>query len=251
MKQRGHESDCERIPWGRLLAVAWGVGAVASALVTTTTGDGLAMAASLLFLGDVREKRGLTWLVGWLVGGSLLGAGLGYAAALLISGFPLATQGAVGLGIALGGGVGVVSNLLAAEAQGDDVDQTESMTVDMETDDSPSPRPADLFDDHPDPVLYVADRGHGPVVLAANDAFAETFDVPADALGETPLAESLMADDESDTAVETVVDAVASGDPVDETLACRTPSGTVQFRLRTAGGGADGYVIYTRTGHEE
>ena len=219
--------------------------------ITTTTGDGLAMAASLLFLGDVRERRGLTWLVGWLVGGSLLGAGIGYAAALLIAGFPLATQGAVGLGIALGGGVGVVSNLLAAEAQGEDDDQTESMTVDMETDDSPSPRPADLFDDHPDPVLYVADRGHGPVVLAANGAFAETFDVPADAISETPLDESILADEENDPAVETVVDAVASGDAADETLSCRTPSGPVRFRLRTAGGGADGYVIYTRTEQDE
>jgi len=251
MQQRGHESDCERIPWGRLLAVAWVTGAVGSSLVATSTGDGVAMAASLLFLGDVREQRGIAWLVGWLVGGSLLGAGLGYAAALLITGFPLATQGAVGLGIALGGGVGVVSNLLAAEAQGEDVDETESMTVDMETDDSPSPRPADLFDDHPDPVLYVADRGHGPVVLAANDAFAVTFDVPADAISETPLDESLMADDEGDQAVEAVVAAVASGDPVDETLACRTPSGPVRFRIRTAGGGADGYVIYSRIEGDE
>jgi flavin-dependent dehydrogenase len=156
-----------------------------------------------------------------------------------------------GLAVALGGGVGVVSNLLAAEAQGEDDDQTESMTVDMETDDSPSPRPADLFDDHPDPVLYVADRGHGPVVLAANGAFAETFDVPADAISETPLDESILADEENDPAVETVVDAVASGDAADETLSCRTPSGPVRFRLRTAGGGADGYVIYTRTEQDE
>jgi|GEM_PF-898730 len=251
MKQRGHDSERERMPWGRQLAVAWGVGAVASALVATTTGDGLAVAASLLFLGDVREKRGLTWLVGWLVGGSLLGAGVGYAATFLIAGFPLAAQGAIGLGIALGGGIGVVSNLLAAEARGEDVDQSESMTVDMETDDSPSPRPADLFDDHPDPVLYVADRGHGPVVLAANDAFAETFDVPADALSETPLDESLMAEEESDPAVEAVVDAVAGGDPVEESLACRTPSGPERFRVRTASGGADGYVIYTRIDREE
>ena len=239
------------MPLARSLAVTGLVGAVVTVALAAEPSDQVAVAAALLFLGDVRERSGLATLVGWLAGGSLLGAALGYTAAVLVAGFPLAAPGSVGLGIALGGGIGVVSNLLAADAR--DADRTtgtaESVTIDMDADDSPSPRPADLFDGHPDPVLYVADQGHGPVVLAANDAFTETFDVPGDALSGTPLEEALMANDDAadSTAFAAIVDGITSDEQVDATVACQTPGGERRFRLRTAGRGADGYVIYTPT----
>lgn len=238
MKQRGHESDCERIPWERLLAVAWGVGAVGTALVATTTGDALVTTASLLFIGDVREKRGLTWLVGWLVGGSLLGAGLGYGAALLITGFPLATQGAVGLGIALGGGVGVVSNYLPTTTG--EVDD-EAVTVEMDDREAPDPTPADLFDGHPDPVLYVVDEGHGPVVRAANDAYAEAFDVPADRVLGAPLSEAVLIEGDPDA----VLAPLSAGEGVDAEVTCQTAGGPAPFRLRVAGDPDHGYLLFT------
>ena len=251
MRSRGHASARKPGGLARSVAVVGVVGAAVGALFAVETGDQFA-AATLLLLGDVRERDGLATLVAWLLGGSLLGAALGYVATAWVAGFPLATQGGVGLGIALGGGVGAVSNLLAADARGpDDERETgEEMTVDMEADDSPSPRPADLFEDHPDPVLYVADRGHRPVVLAANDAFGDAFDVPTAAVSETPLEETLMTTDDAagSTAVTELVDAVGSGERVDVALECQTPDGTTRFRLRTAGGGADGYVIYTRNG---
>ncbi len=214
----------------------------------TATGDGSTLAATLFLAGSAGGRSGFTRLVGWLVGGSLLGAGVGYAAVTAVAGLPLGTVGGVGLGIALGGGLGVVSNLLATDAgdAGTDGDGTESMTVDMESDDSPSPRPADLFSDHPDPTLYVADRGAGPVVLAANDAFAERFDVPADALVETPLDEALLAGGTSEADDrEAVVDAFAGDGPAAGRVTAETPDGERTFRLRTVGGGADGYVLYT------
>lgn len=249
MRQRGPDSANERVPRPRSLAVAGLIGAAGTALLAHETGDQLAMAAALLFLGDVRRRSGLTTLVGWLLGGSLLGAALGYAATVWLGGFPLAPEGGVGLGIALGGGLGVVSNLLAADARDPDgaTEGAESVTVDMDADDSPSPRPADLFGGHPDPVLYVADQGHGPIVLAANDAFAGVFDVPAEALSGTPLEEALMAtDDAADPdAVTDIVDAVDADESVDTVLSCQTPGEATRFRLRTAGRGADGYVIYT------
>lgn len=246
MQSWGLESSCGRIPCALALAAVGLVSTAGSAPFTGSGGE-LATAAALLFLGDVRRRSGLTPLVGWLLGGSLLGAALGYVATVWFTGFPLATEGGVGLGIALGGGLGVVSNLVAADARDGDVEAVESMTVDMDADDSPSPRPADLFDGHPDPILYVADEGHGPVVRAANDAFTEAFGVPADAINGTPLDEALMATDDAtgSSAVSDIVDAAAAGERFDTVLACQTRDGETRFRIRTAGRGADGYVIYT------
>lgn len=233
---------------GAVTAVAF-VAVAVGTLSAVEPSEGAALAASLLFLGDVRERSGLTTLVGWLVGGSLVGAALGYLLTTVVPGVPLATQGGVGLGIALGGGVGVVSNLLAADARaGDDATETaEAMTVDMEADDAPSPRPADLFEGHPAPILYVADQGHGPVVLAANDAFGATFDVPVDALSGTPLEDVLMTtEDAADSSEQaTVVEMALSGEQADVVIDCQTPGGATPFRLRTVGGGADGYVVYS------
>jgi hypothetical protein len=173
----------------------------------------------VLFVGDVRQRSGLTSLVGWLLAGSLLGAALGYAATAWLASVPLTRTVAVGLGIALGGGVGAVASLLADDASDDGGSAAagEAMTVDMETDDAPPPKPADLFDDHPDPVLYVAAQGHGPVVLAANAAFPRTFDVPETAMSGTPLAEAITTTDGDEESVEPgpILDAIESDEQVD------------------------------------
>lgn len=255
MRPRRPERTSEPLARGHRVSFVAGVAIAASTLLTVEPGTDVALFAGLLFIGDVRERSGLTALVGWLVGGSLFGGALGYGLTVVVTGVPLATQGGVGLGIALGGGVGVVSNLLAADAGAADdaADTGESVTVDMDAEDAPSPRPADLFDGHPDPVLYVADQGHGPVVLAANDGFGATFDVPVDALSGTPLAEALLATEDaaSSADVSTVLDAATAQNQADVVIDCQTPGGATPFRLRTVGGGADGYVLYSAPLNEQ
>ncbi len=66
------------------------------------------------------------------------------------------------------------------DSPGETTDET--MTVSADAKHTPEPQPVDLFDGHPDPVLYFADEGHGPVVRAANESFGATFDVPSDRL---------------------------------------------------------------------
>lgn len=204
--------------------------------------------ACLLLAGGTRERDGVAGLLGWLVAGSVLGGGLGYAA-VAAGDVPVPTDGAVGLGIALGGGLGVVSNLVAADAGRESPPDTESdsATVALADDDARSPRPADLFDGHPDPVLYVADEGHGPVVRAANRSFATTFDVSRDAMRGTPLEDALLTTLATDATLSAsdVVERVSSEDATDVAATCRTADGDARFRLRDVGDAADGYVVYT------
>lgn len=199
-------------------------------------GAGDTALAALLAVGGTRRFHGVGGLVTGLVAGAVIGAAIGYAAVAVLA-VPLSSLGTVSLGIALGGGVGVVTNYLAT---GDEESVDETMTVEQETE-RVSPTPADLFDGHPDPILYVADEGHGAVVRAANAAYASTFDVPADAVIGAPLADAVMASSET----ETVVDAVERGDGVDDVVTCSTPDGDTAFRLRTAGAADDGYLLYT------
>ncbi|ACV47779.1 MULTISPECIES: hypothetical protein [Halomicrobium] len=192
--------------------------------------------ATVLVAAGTRRLRGVGGLLAGIVVGAVSGAAIGYVAVAFL-GVPLAMSGAVGLGIALGGGIGVVTNY-AATGDGEPVDET--MTVGREPR-RPTPTPADLFDDHPDPVLYVVDDGHGPVVRAANAAYAETFDVPADAVADAPLAEAVLAGEDADE----VVTAVADGAGLDTVVTCETADGPRPFRVRTAGSGDDGYLVYT------
>jgi len=192
--------------------------------------------ATLLVAAGTRRLRGVGGLLVGIVVGALSGAAIGYVAVAFL-GVPLATSGAVGLGTALGGGIGVVTNY-AATGDGEPVDET--MTVEREPR-RPTPTPADLFDDHPDPVLYVVDDGHGPVVRAANPAYAETFDVPADAVADAPLAEAVLAGGDTDE----IVAAVADGSGLDTVVTCEAADGARPFRVRTVGSGDDGYLVYT------
>ncbi|GCF13085.1 hypothetical protein Harman_10200 [Haloarcula mannanilytica] len=153
----------------------------------------------------------------------------------------LSEQVTVGLGLALGGGLGGVSYLLVADSPGETADET--MTVSAETERAPEPQPIDLFDGHPDPVLYFVDEGHGPIVRAANEAFGTTFDVPSDRLDGTALSEALLVAGIDEVDAETVsatdLDVVALSTAHDEPR---------QFRLRTAGVPSAGYLLLTPLG---
>ncbi|MBX0287770.1 hypothetical protein EGH22_15650 [Halomicroarcula sp. F28] len=151
---------------------------------------------------------------------------------------PFSREVAIGLGLALGGGIGGVVRLFRASEGVESPDQT--MTVGVDTAEPTAPEPADLFDGHPDPVLYYAAEGHGPIVRAANDAFGETFDVPVERIEGTPLSEALLVAGE-----ETVdADAVTAGG-LDRIVDCETTAGTERFQLRTIGDGETGYLLYT------
>lgn len=205
-------------------------------LAAGETGTSEAAVATLLAASGTQRLRGVGGLLTGIAVGALSGAVTGYVA-VAVAEIPLAMSGAVGLGVALGGGLGVVTNYLAT---GEEESVDETMTVEREPDHA-GPRPADLFDDHPDPVLYVADEGHGPVVRAANDAYGETFDVPVDAVIGAPLEDAVLAGEDTDA----VVSRVAAGEGVDTVVSCETSDGERRFRLRTAGTDDDGYLVYT------
>ena len=175
-------------------------------------------------------------VVGWIGAGALA-----LAAVMLaldsVAALPLPRAVAVGLGLALGGGIGGVARLFRADGDAEVTDET--MTVAAEPT-RPTPEPADLFDGHPDPVLYYATEGHGPVVRAANPAFGETFDVPADRLAGTPLSEALLVAGENTVGA----DAVTAGD-LDRVVLCDTTAGPQRFRLRAIGDEGTGYLLYT------
>lgn len=195
-----------------------------------------AVAATLLVTAGTRRLRGVGGLLMGLVIGAVVGAGIGYATVTVAS-VPLSVPGAVSLGVALGGGLGVVTNYLAT---GDEGSIDETMTVEREPQQT-TPTPADLFDDHPDPVLYVADEGHDPVVRAANAAYGDVFDVPVDAVLGAPLEEAVLAGEDTDT----VVDAVEADEELDAVVTCESEGRERPFRIRTAGTGANGYLVYT------
>jgi len=181
------------------------------------------------------QVGGLLTVVGWIaVGAVSLATVLVVLESVVV--LPFSREVAIGLGLALGGGIGGVARLFRADDSSETPDQTMTVDVDSEA----TPEPADLFDGHPDPVLYYAAEGHGPVVRAANDAFGETFDVPTERIEGTPLSEALLV-----TGDETVgVDAVRAGG-LDRIVDCETTAGTGRFRLRTITSGETGYLLYT------
>lgn len=184
---------------------------------------------------NVRDSEFLA-LVGWLAGGAALGSLAGWAVAAAVG--AIGTPTGVGVGFAVGGGLGTVLKLIVADEEGR---TPESMTVSMDGEEGP--QPADLFEIHPDPVLYYVDEGRGPVVRAANDAFAETFGVPASAVENAALGDALMV-----VRGEDVVDAAADGSAFDGVLPSEA-DGSEAYRVRVAAvsGGAktSGYVLYS------
>ena len=183
------------------------------------------------------QLGGLLTIVGWIGAGAISLAAVLLALDLVVN-LPFSRQVALVLGLAMGGGLGGVANFLR---EGETVQVSdETMTVDVDPDTTPEPQPADLFDGHPDPVLYYSEAGHGPVVRAANRAFGEMFDVPPGRLEETPLSEAmLVAGGES-----VAVNRVTSGS-LDTVVACEIPDGIQRFRLRSVGSDRTGYLLYT------
>lgn len=182
------------------------------------------------------QTGGLLAIVGWIAVGALLLGALMLAVDRAV-GLPLSRAVAVGLGLALGGGLGGLANLLQGGERPTTSDETVAVAPEPTT---PDPQPADLFDGHPDPVLYYADEDHGPMVLAANDAFGETFDVPPDRLPGTPLSEAMLVTGDQTVGAEAVT---AGG--LDGVVRCETSDGGGRFRLRTVQRDDIGYLLYT------
>ncbi|MFY4814698.1 hypothetical protein [Haloarcula argentinensis] len=198
------------------------------------------MSKSSAGTGGRHRLGSLAAVVGWIGAGAVVFATVALVVQSVFS-LAFSEQVTIGLGLALGGGLGGVSYLLVTDSPGETTDET--MTVSADAEQTPEPQPVDLFDGHPDPVLYFADEGHGPVVRAANEAFGTTFDVPSDRLDGTALSEALLVAGIDEVDAETVsttdLDVVALSTALDEPR---------QFRLRTAGAPSAGYLLLTPLG---
>ncbi|WP_229727264.1 hypothetical protein [Haloarcula argentinensis] len=198
------------------------------------------MSKSSAGTGGRHRLGSLAAVVGWIGAGAVVFATVALVVQSVFS-LAFSEQVTIGLGLALGGGLGGVSYLLVTDSPGETTDET--MTVSADAEQTPEPQPVDLFDGHPDPVLYFADEGHGPVVRAANEAFGTTFDVPSDRLNGTALSEALLVAGIDEVDAETVsttdLDVVALSTALDEPR---------QFRLQTAGAPSAGYLLLTPLG---
>lgn len=174
----------------------------------------------VLGLDDERSMRALVAAIaiGAAVVGAIAWIGIGFVDV------PIEPDVAVGLGIAAGGGLGAMIWLLAIGEE--QAPEDETMTVDMaeEADAIPGPEPADLFESHPDPILYVDATDDTPIVLGANPAFAAAFG--GDVAEGVPLADAIPADDEA------VVEAAAAGREFGATIDCETATGAEAFHVR-------------------
>jgi hypothetical protein len=200
---------------------------------------GYVLATPLLSATPIGDREGLGALVAWIVGGAVFGAVVGFVVHDVVA-VSLTRIGVAGMGVALGGGLGgLVYFLSVGEAE---ADPDSGITVEMSDErTAPEPRPADLFEDHPDPVLYVADEGGGPLVRAANPAYGETFDLPTTALAGAPLEETLVPAGQ----LGDLPEALGAGQEVDRELRLETTAGVAAFRVRSIGDPADGYVLFT------
>lgn len=199
------------------------------------------LAASGILTGDSGLRGdGALSVVGWLAAGALAGGAVGWAVATVVA--PGIAGLGLGLGLAVGGGFGAVLKLVVLDRTEPEPPESVTVTGGAET---PSPQPADLFEDHPDPVLYYDDAGDGPVVRAANGAFEETFGVTASAVEGSALADATMVVARTGD----VVDAAAAGDGFEARLDCETATGVDPFRVRVVAVGDDagtrGYVLYS------
>ncbi|MEF8855705.1 MAG: PAS domain-containing protein, partial [Haloarculaceae archaeon] len=112
---------------------------------------------------------------------------------------------------------------------------------------TPAPRPADLFEASPDPILYFDDSGEGPVVRAANPAFEGVFGLTSTAVEDAALGDALMVTGRNNA----IVRAASTGADFQATVPCETAEGEVPCAIRLATVtdevGVRGYVIYTPT----
>lgn len=228
---------------GALAAIAVVAGVAAGGAAK----EGVAVAGLGLLLAGPASRNDLLGHVGWIgVGAAVLGA-VGWVAGTVVDGL-LTPILAAGMGIAVGGGLGAVVRLLAVG----EPEPTTPETVTVDRTDAgeasrPEPRPADLFEQAPDPILYYGDAGDGPVVRAVNPAFESTFGVSAGAVTDAALGDALMVAERADDLDE----AARKGGGFDAVVDCETPDGTRPMRVRvaadTSGEATDGYVLYTPT----
>lgn len=196
-------------------------------------GDSVVVAVVFLApLADRKLANILLWITAGCVGVGVAGW---IATAVLVSGVDPAVG--FGAGFAVGGGLGAVIRLVALSDQSD---QSETVTVEMDEQDSAAgPEPVDLFEASPDPMLYY-DDSDGPTVRAVNPAFETTFGISTDSLAAEPIENALMTAERTDAA-----EAARQGDPFDARLACETTEGTEQFRVRVIPvAPARGYVVF-------
>jgi PAS domain-containing protein len=219
------------------------------ALATTvalTESYPLALATPVAVAGPVSSRRrDFLVLVVTILAGTVVGGVLGWGVAQVTA--PTAVGLATIFGAAIGGGFAAVIRLFVfADAT---PQETESVTIGSESSNDaetvPDPEPIDLFEGTPDPILYFDDAGDGPVVRAANPAYAETFGVAAESVERAALGDALMVTARGDA----IVAAAGAGERFDERVACETGTQTRPFRVRTVTiesiAGTRGYVLYT------
>lgn len=232
-----------------LLGVGLGGAAVTGLLSggpTTANLGGSTLAASLLVVG-LSGRHNLLDLSGWIAGGAILGGVLLYGVGALLAP-SIAIELLVGAGVAVGGGLGGVTRLLGVGEGTTTTAEADTFTAgsDEATEAStPEPRPADLFEASPEPILYYDDAGDGPVVRAVNPAFETAFGVSAAAVEDAALGDALMTT--ADT--EAIVAAASAGDAYAGTVTCETATAARAFAIRLASvsdeAGSRGYVLYT------
>jgi PAS domain-containing protein len=229
--------------WVGAFAVVAIVGVAVGGAASGVTGASLA-----LLLAGPTGRDGVLGHVGWIAAGAVTLGAIGFVTGTMVEGF-LTPVLAAGMGIAVGGGLGAVVRLLAVGET--EATTPETMTVTNEeaqtTTSRPEPRPADLFEHAPDPVLYYGDSGDGPVVRAVNPAFEAAFGVSANAVTDAALGDAAMVTERAAD-----LDAAArDGGGFDAVVDCETPDGTATMRIRVAadasGETTDGYVLYTPT----
>lgn len=226
------------------------VGGFAVLLAGVALGHEDLTAASLLLAATDGETTGsdrtTTRILAWIAVGAAAGGALAWLVAGAVD-LPIGTDAVLGLGVALGGGFGTVGRLLTAE----DVEpEPETVTVDADdvetgTDAAETALPTgdDLFETHPDPVLYFTETEGGVVVRAVNPAFEETFGISTATAGDTPLSDALMTADRRAELADR-----AAREPTDRTVTCETVDGDARFRLRSvhlAGDHVHGYLLFT------
>jgi hypothetical protein len=218
--------------------VASGVGLGVVTLLWAVSGESSLVVATVpILLASPSGERNLFSLFLWIGGGSVVLGGLSWLF-VTVAGGPV--MGGVAAGLAIGGGLGAVVRLFAFSTPGS---QAETLTVEMDDQETASPEPADLFGASPDPILYYAGR-ETPTVRAVNPAFEDAFDVTEQTIENTPLDETLMT---NDTAA--IVEAVRNSTQFDEVVDCDRPDGETPYRVRVVPVGEEprtsGYVLYT------
>lgn len=203
-----------------------------------------ALVAGLSLTGD---PGSILELVAWLAIGAVVLGAVGWAVVSVLVPNVDPTLGLMG-GIAVGGGLGAVIRLLTVpEAE----DTSESVTIETggDEDSSSEPRPADLFEASPDPMVYYAAGDDPTIALATNPAFREAFLADDAAVEGTPIGDLLDV-----AASGTVLASMKNAERHDERVEMETSDGVRTYRVRVIpgrGGSTSGYVTMTPVADDE